>query len=101
VFSAPYATVARALVLALHANKHRLVSAFDTATGSALEAQAAMTLFHNAATITLLLADVDPATTRVTGRSDLHAQIIDLGANKQILNGIYAKADDYLKLLGT
>lgn len=100
-FAAPYAVAARALVLALHAKKHRLVSAFDTATGAALEAQAAMTLFHNAATITLLVAQTDATTTHVKGTSDLAGQIKDFGSNKAILNDLYAKADEYLKLLST
>jgi hypothetical protein len=99
-FSAPYASVARALILALHAKKHKLVSAFDTSGGAALEAQAAMTLFHNQATLTLLVTD-GGATTHVKGRSDLAGQIKDFGANKGMLNDLYAKTDEYLTLLAT
>ena len=98
-FAAPYAIAARAVVLALHARGHQLVSAIDTSSGAALEAKAGMTLLHNTAAITLIVSETDASTTHVTGHSDLQGQFKDFGANKGILNGIYDKTDDYIKLL--
>jgi hypothetical protein len=99
VLVAPYPIAARALVLALHARGHQLVSAIDTSIGAAIEAKAGMSLLHNAAAITLIVSETDPATTHVVGHSDIQGQIRDFGQNKGILNGIYDKADDYIKLL--
>ena len=100
-FSAPYPIAARAIVLALHAQNHRLISAIDTSTGCAIEAKAPASIFHAVgASLLLHISETGPILTTVTGHSSL-AQLKDWGANKHILNDIFTKADTYIALLGT
>jgi hypothetical protein len=100
-FAAPYAIAARAIVLALHAQNHRLISAIDTSTGCAIEAKGQASIFHaGGASLMLVISDAGPTVTNVTGHSSL-AQLKDWGANKHILTDIFTKADTYITLLGT
>jgi hypothetical protein len=99
-YAAPYETVGRALILALHAVSAKLGAAFDTATGSALEAKIGLSLMTPEMTLTVVLTDVGPTAVRLAGKSH-HAGLDWLKLNAKTLDRLFASVDGYLTQLGS
>jgi hypothetical protein len=94
-FPSPYETTARALILALQACKYVLSAAFDTASGSMVEAKKPLTLTSGAFTLTIAIVDRD-STTHFAGHAE-HIGV-DWGLNERTLNELFAKTEEYLAL---
>ncbi len=94
-FDAPYATVGRALILALQACNHILSAAFDTATGAIIEVKKPMSLLAPAFTVAIAVTD-QGSTTHVAAQAQ-HTGM-DWGQNAKLLNQLFDKVAEYLGL---
>jgi len=92
---APYETAGRALILALQACGLNLTAAFDTESGAMLEVKKPMSLLAPPFTISITIAERG-ATTHFSGQSQ-HTGA-DWGRNAKLLNELFDKTNDYLKL---
>ncbi len=95
-FEAPYEMAGRALVLALQACGFVLGAAFDTGSGAMLEVKKPMSLLAVPFTVTVTIVDRG-ATTHFSGQAQ-HTGVDWGGKNAKLLNQLFDKTNDYLKL---
>jgi hypothetical protein len=93
---APYETAGRALILALQACGFNIGAAFDTESGAMLEVKKPLSLASVAFAVTLAIADRG-ATTHLSGQAT-HTGVDWGSQNAKVLNALFDKANDYLKL---
>jgi hypothetical protein len=93
---APYESAGRALILALQACGFNVAAAFDTDSGAVLEANKPLSVASVAFAVTLAITDRG-ATTHLNGKAQ-HIGVDWGGQNVKLLNALFDKTNDYLKL---
>jgi hypothetical protein len=99
VFSYPYVSVVRALVLALGSLKHQITALFDTPRGCAIEAKLPTDIFSLGGSLFFEIVEEGTSQVRIIGSSEIRGQMFDWGKGKRALRGVFDKIEHYSNLL--